>query len=421
MKKLVLIFFLITSLTRLAKTQQLPEGIKLPTPEEFAAFEEMIKKATGEKPGGKKTETKVPEKKDEPEPDKVSEPEEIEEIEEPEEPDELEEDLEEEPADLEKLKKAKPTKEQKGPETTKFSEKEVGERGNWRKKKEWLKQTLDKNDLLQEAAANVQKFVLNFYDKFQKTDEILDNFYKEAGLKKGKLEDLFNEVEKYIEKTKAQTKRLFTISLSDVGERIRYEAIKIRKQHSDMYSIDEEFKQKKNDLEQLKVDIKSIEKLDTAAKDRLKFVENKIKEIRSKAEKAQLLSKKIWYVIDDKKAKKIFSQLSIIYQEVKNLQEYTTKDLFADFNMITEKTKKQIETATSSIEKLEKQQIFIRNRAERIEQERKKQVLSLQQKKILELPKRTRRRRSRVPEATFFSTILNLPSTIWNWIKSLFV
>jgi hypothetical protein len=262
---------------------------------------------------------------------------------------------------------------------------------------------------------------LNFYDKFQKTDEILDNFYKEAGLKKGKLEDLFNEVEKYIEKTKAQTKRLFTISLSDVGERIRYEAIKIRKQHSDMYSIDEEFKQKKNDLEQLKVDIKSIEKLDTAAKDRLKFVENKIKEIRSKAEKAQLLSKKIWYVIDDKKAKKIFSQLSIIYQEVKNLQEYTTKDLFADFNMITEKTKKQIETATSSIEKLEKQQIFIRNRAERIEQERKKQVLSLQQKKILELPKRTRRRRSRVPEATFFSTILNLPSTIWNWIKSLFV
>jgi hypothetical protein len=47
----------------LAKTQQLPEGIKLPTPEEFAAFEEMIKKATGEKPGGKKTETKVPEKK----------------------------------------------------------------------------------------------------------------------------------------------------------------------------------------------------------------------------------------------------------------------------------------------------------------------------------------------------------------------
>lgn len=420
MKKIILIlpFLLVRPC---APQQQPPEGFPfaLPSPEEIAAFEEMIKKATEEAAAEqaqksaedetKKAQSQAPAVQP---PDKTTiEPKKSLKLEESEEEPTPAPDAKTQgpQSDEQMFKKAEPSKEKKAPETLKYSEQEIGVQGNWRKKVLRLREALDKNDALQKASAEAQQFKPKYYEKFKTVDTQLDTFYRISGFEKEKLDTLFQGIEKYLDKTQKKVKKLFSVTLSDVEGIIKKEAEQIRKQHTDMFSIEEEFKTKRNSLDQLKADIKIIQDLDAALRERLKILDLHLENARAEADNAQTLSKKIWYVIDDLKAKDIYYKINTMCENVKNIKQYVTVELFNDFESMLGKTKEHIDSTNTNIKKLEDYGIFVKNRTERVEQERKRQVDILKQEKLAEA---LAEKKKKEQEQSWFTKI-------WEKIKSI--
>lgn len=310
-----------------------------------------------------------------------------------------------------------------GPETLAYAQEEIGVQGNWRKKKDWLKQAIAKNDAIQTMIIDVQQFKKIFYDKFKPVDGVLDTFYQQAGFDKGELEVLIKEIDGEIETTKTKTKELFTKALSQLDEETKEEAIKIKEQFADVYSIEEKFKQHKNNLEQFKMDINAIVELDKSLRTRLKTAEDQIDSIQTNVDEAEQLSKKIWHIIDDKKAKKIFYDLSSIHENTKALQEYIQQDLVQDFDNVITTLQNQIEMVGNSIDNLEQQGIIVKNRTARLEEERKKQQELLEQKKDREQKKEQkeiRKKRQDIPQTWYgliWSGLTSLFSLIFSWFS----
>jgi len=281
-------------------------------------------------------------------------------------------------------------KQQKGAETSKYSEEEIGRQGNWRKKKDWLKQAQEKNDSIQNILADTQQYRTIFSTKFSDIDNLIDQFYRNSSFKKGKLDTLFEEIKKEIEEKKELTQKLFSTSLSELDETTKEGAIAIKNQFVSVYDISEEFKKRKQKLTQLQLDIKSISELDASVHERLKKVDAEIAKITSKAKESYDLSKKIWYVINDKKAKDIFYTLDNIYKHIDSLQTYIKKDLSANFDSVINTIKTQIQKTKDTIQEIEKNGVLVVDRTNRISIAQKK--LENQIKKNNEKKKHVKKR-----------------------------
>jgi DNA repair exonuclease SbcCD ATPase subunit len=308
------------------------------------------------------------------------------------------------------LQNEEPPSVKPGLETTRLRAKDIGLQGNWRKKKDWLKQVVEKNTNIQSMVAKTQKFRSTFHDKFQAIDEELENFYRRTGFDRGEVSTLFGKIDKDLEKTKIKNKELFSLALSRIDESLKEEAEEIKNQYIDTYSIEEEFKAHKNNLAQLKLDTQSIIDLDKSIRERLKQADEQIKEIQDEAKQSQSLSKKIWDIIDDLKAREIFYNLSGIEEKAKSIEHYITKDLSEDFDYVIKTIREQIKKTGTAIDKLEKQGIIIMNRAKRLEENEEKQREILERKESEpkeEAIKRKRRKRRQ-------------PLSWWEWIISWF-
>jgi predicted nucleic acid-binding Zn-ribbon protein len=248
-------------------------------------------------------------------------------------------------------------KEIKGPENVFYSAEEIGTQGNWRKKKDWLKQAIDKNEGIQNIVADVQGSRGIFNEKSQKINEIIDSFYQKTGFERGEVTALFQEIEKNITEAKA----------------------KIKAQYADTYAIEESFKTYKTNLEQLKLDMQTVTDLDTSIRERLKQADTQINVVQSEADRAQELSKKIWDVIDDTKARNIFYDLYAIQEKLKGLKTYIKEDLVKDLDSVIATVQDQIKKVTESIDALEKQGITIINKTKKIETDSEKKVGDLEQ------------------------------------------
>ncbi len=281
--------------------------------------------------------------------------------------------------------------ETKGAETTKFPEAEVGFQGNWRKKNDWLKQAQEKNDELQEAITKIQSAQKDFSNKLKTLDNLFDDFYRQTGFDKGKTGELFTGLAKEIDENKKKTRNLFSQAISQPDEETRELATKIKQQYTDLESIDEAFKKQKVSLDQFKLDTNAIVDLDKSVRDRSKKVDEQVQAAQSYIEQSTKLSEKIWHVIDDKKAKQIFYDLSGINEKMKALLQYVTIDLMQDFATVTSTVENQIKKTKDSIEEVEKFEIIVSNRTARLEAARKQveQELKKQQLSKEERPKKT--------------------------------
>lgn len=267
-----------------------------------------------------------------------------------------------------------------GPENVSYSTEEIGSQGNWRKKKDWLKQAIDKNEVIQNIVAEVQGSRGIFNEKSQKITEIIDSFYQKTGFERGEITTLFQEVEKNIADAKAKALELFTLSIGETqDEKTKEEIKKIKAQYADAYTIEETFKTYKANLDQLKLDMQTVTELDTSIRERLKQADTQINVVQSEADRAQELSKKIWHVIDDIKARDIFYDLYAIQEKIKSLKTYIQVDLVKDLDTVIATEQDQIKKVSEGIDALEKQGITVINRAKKIEADSEKKVADLEQ------------------------------------------
>ncbi len=247
-----------------------------------------------------------------------------------------------------------------GPETMQLPEDQVGTQGNWVKKREWLKEAVRLNDEIQKLVVNIQKSKKVYTDKFNIIDNELDIFYKTQGFEQGQIQELFNSIDKYLDKKKKQEIEKAKLETEQKGITGEYE-IKLD-------IIEKEIDTHQTELEQLKLDMKSLQDLDKSVKDRLERVDEQITIALNESTNAQKLIDDTWSVIDDKKARKNYYEIKNISERIKTLQEYLQDDLLNDFDKVLSTIRTQILRIKVEINNIEEKEFIIRNRTQRIKQ-----------------------------------------------------
>ncbi len=254
------------------------------------------------------------------------------------------------------------------------SEEKVGVQGNWMKKKDWLIKSNEVLDEIQTVALEIQGMRKIFNEKYHRIDEELDIFYKTVSLDQGKLQELFEELERYLEKKKKKKiEELSTVKKEEVSEKDYL--LKV-----DLLNI--EVKQQKEDLDQLKLDLKSIDDLDKSIVERIKRVDEQIAQAKELFDKATGSIEELWNIIDDKKARIIYYELKgSTLEKLKNILSYLKEDLLRDFDSVAETARTQMNKAKGSIKALEDKGFIVKNRSQRIEQLKLRELQKIEQAK----------------------------------------
>lgn len=270
-----------------------------------------------------------------------------------------------------------------GPDTITTPANEIGDQGNWQKKKDWLKQAQIKNDAIQEMVLSIQNIRTNFSDQYKTANEKLNTFYQKSGFEQGKLDGLFSEINSHI--TKLKEKNIKFLEHSDLDNE---QAALAREKYIDIYMIESEYKQQKKDLDKLKLNIKSIAELNTSVNNRMKKVDEQITKAQQFADQASAFTEKIWHIIDDKKARKLFYDISALQEQTNAIQQYVQVDLSSDFSNVIQTITSQITKIDDAIKKLEDQEIFLTQREKKVAQIKKEKAKKLQMQETLQRVKK---------------------------------
>jgi len=243
----------------------------------------------------------------------------------------------------------------------------IGIQGNWVKKRDWLLQANDVNKQIQDLANQAERIRQMFIDKNRDIDTTLDTYYKDQGLEEGKIQELFDSVYTYLEKKRKQTIAALNIPMGEKPETDIQTQIDV---------IENETKESKLTLEQLKLDMKSIEDLDRSLTDRLKRLDEQYNLIQDQATKAQAIVDGMWDIIDHNKAREKYYELQNgILSTIQASENYLQNDLMQDFDSVCATIRAQIGRTQDAIKKLETQSIFIKNRSERVQEKKQKKAL----------------------------------------------
>lgn len=244
--------------------------------------------------------------------------------------------------------------------------------GNWIKKRDWVIKAHELNKEIQQLALEIEKNRTPFRDKFQAIDSELDAFYKSLGLDQGKLQELFDSVERYLDKKKKKETQGLSTQKEETKDRDFVSKIEL---------VENRIKLLKEDLEQLKLDMKSIEDLDKSLTERIKRVDEQIDLAIQEATKAASNIDALWTVVSDRKAMEEYYNLINIQAKLKSIQSYLKEDLDKDFDGVIETTKKQIAKTRDDTKKLEDKGIIIKDRSKRIEQMKLQELKQLEDAK----------------------------------------
>ncbi len=270
---------------------------------------------------------------------------------------------------------ASETESDTGPDTVSLSEEQVGFQGNWRKKKYWLVKTNELSNEIYSIVAQIQGAREAFNEKYTAIDNQLDDFYKELGLDQGKLQELFDSLERYLDKKKKK-------KIEEIDAKQEDQTLKDRDYIIKIELISERIKDYKNNLDQLKLDMKSIEDLDKSVTARLKKLDEQISAAVKESSKVHKVTQELWDIIDHRKAREYYYQLKgNVLEKLKAIKDYLERDLLQDFERVSQQIKTQISKVRSEVDDLEKKELIIRDRAQRVEQLKLKELRALDEAK----------------------------------------
>jgi DNA repair exonuclease SbcCD ATPase subunit len=306
-----------------------------------------------------------------------------------------------------------------GPETMDFPEEKVGVQGNWVKKKEWLLKSNEVNSEIQDLAIDTESARKIFGEKYAVVDQTLDTFYKELGFQQGKIQELFDNISRYLEKKrKKEIEALGPQSKDETADKDINLKIDLLEQKINSY---------RTELEQLKLDMKSVEDLDKSVSDRMKRLDEQIASTLDESTRAKSMINDLWNIIDDKKARAIYYELKgSTLEKLKAINSYLKEDLVRDFDTVTETIKTHIAKTQEAIKKLEEKGFFIKNRAERVRELKVKDLEALDAKKadeaalLTEKPAEKKRKKQSAWYEQLYEMFINTLSTIYSWCTSLY-
>lgn len=308
-----------------------------------------------------------------------------------------------------------------GADTMSASEEKIGVQGNWVKKKDWVIKLNEANAEIQDLAVTISGHRKTFNNKFYTADGMLESFYKDLGQQQGKIAELFDNATRYLDKKKKKDIAQLTTQndIQEQGQK-REQLIKIE-------VVEQRINVLKNELEQLKLDMKSIEELGNSMDDRMKKVDEAIKMAIDEAASAQITTDESWQIIDDKKVRLKYYELhGRSLEKLKTIDGYLRNDLSKDFDDVINTIKTQIEKIQTSIKQLEEKGLIIKNRAHRIEELKLSQLKEFKDKQMAEEEELRRLATGKRTElakpwyARWYNTFVNMIRTTIGYVTELF-
>lgn len=258
-----------------------------------------------------------------------------------------------------------------GAQTISLQDKKVGTQGNWVKKREWLKSSLEVNDEIQNLVNQIKQSKTSFINKITSTDNLLDDFYREIAFNQGELQSVFEGLLGYLDKKRKD--KIAQIKFAEEQKGVTNE-IEIK-----IDLVEDEIKNLKNQLDQFKLDMKSIEDLDHVLENHLNKLNEQISVAESDAASAKQLVDDIWNMIDDKKARLAYYELKgNIFEKVKVIKTYIQTSLLYNLDSVMNTINNQINQVKDDITNLESNGFIIKNRALRLEQLKLQELDALQ-------------------------------------------
>lgn len=235
----------------------------------------------------------------------------------------------------------------------------VGERGNWCRKNQWLKEAQALNDQIQKQAQAAKKTRSTYATEREKSEKKVAEFYSSRGFARGKMSSLVAD-----------------LKVDAAAEKERRIAAARKKSESDdtplnfydvqVEAIEEDVKRLEREFEQFNLDMKSIADLDASLLERIKTVDKYIKEASEAAKESNRRLEELWWIIDDQKAADSFYAVQGCADKTSSIKNYLEETLLADFKKVAQMLERQIDQVAKQVEALEQRGLVVAHRATRL-------------------------------------------------------
>lgn len=248
-----------------------------------------------------------------------------------------------------------------------LTEEQRGFRGNWEKKKKWLIKARNRNNKIQALVSEFEKMWGPFQNTFFELSKEIDLFWKNVGFNEEKFDIFFKKFEDYFEQLK-QEKLGSLASKEEEGQALSNEEMELKDK------VQTEIDEFSKYYLTFKDDIKLIPSLKLGIEDRLKRLNELIKNAMEAAEEGRKKYEEIWEVIDDQKAEALYIDVKNSWNKVKSIYDYIKEEFNINFNSSVEIINSHLKKAAELIGTLEEKGLIIKNRSERIEKIKKEEA-----------------------------------------------
>lgn len=266
--------------------------------------------------------------------------------------------------------------------------------GNWLYKRIWWEKAEDRYEKIQKLVQRVFELRMTFFNKRTELDRtVFDPFYLQAGLGRGELEELLNYLTDEVE---AQRKRQGSL---DESERAFLDIMT----------------KEKETLDQLKLDIEGIAKLDYAVDDTLSKLIEQLGVVRSYEQQAWENFKEISKVLNDKKAKELYYGMITFEENIAAIYKYIGQDLTPYFEQLIKTARDNIARIKSTLQTLKEKGIDFKKKAQELESKDS----NAEREKIRKERERLEREREEAEaEAakSWFGWMKGMASSVWDSI-----
>lgn len=236
---------------------------------------------------------------------------------------------------------------------------EIGHRGNWRKKNEFYH---DAKELLEEIEPYVETLAQKrpaFEEKERSGLTMLDNFYQQDGISREDVAFIDQSMQKYF----------------DRQERLEQERIALEQDATEIEDspIMLALSALRNRFNNFMIDLQELAVFESRIGEFMRTLETVIGDGGAALSIATDLVERIASIIDHTKAQEHFETLSAKRILVEELEDYLDRPFITAFDALLDLLAKRIESLRTQIDVLEKEDLFLRDRRMRLDEETARQ------------------------------------------------
>lgn len=262
--------------------------------------------------------------------------------------------------------------------------------GNWLQKRMIWEDAQKKYDMIKNINHQITEARLAFFDKRSTSDRDLNIFYNEIGFAQGELEQVITDLFAAIEQERK--------TQGDLTEQER--------------SFHAKLQAKKQELEQLKSDMKSITDFDAAINTAMQTLVQQVTLSNNHERQAWERFKAIGQELDDRKAREHYAHMQASEKNLEAILAYIKGPLAEYFNVVMTKINEFTVSVKSRIQEFKNSGIELKKQLSAMEDEEAKAAERARSQREAEIKKKA-------PMRTWYDTI----STLWryplSWAQSL--